>query len=386
MLNSYRRHVKSCPHRTEGRKYRRCRCPIWVDGTLDGHEIRKSVQTRNWEKAQALIRDWEATGSRGDDNPIPTVAEACGDFIVDAKARKLTEATVYKYSLLFKQLQGFAEDHGLRFLDQFDVRTIRQFRATWKDSPISALKKLERLRAFLRFGHEAGWITENPALRLKNPKISQRPTMPFEREEMIEILRGCDRYADNYGRSGQANARRLRALVLLLRYSGLRIGDGVTLPKDRIREGKVFLYTQKTGVPVYLPLPAFVLEALEACPGTSTDYFFWTGESKKKSAVGDWQRSMRKLFKLAGVHGGHPHRFRDTFAVELLLQGVPIERVSVLLGHSSVRVTEKHYSPWVRARQEQLEADVRRTWGEDPLMLSQAKGTPEVHERPKAVN
>ncbi len=98
------------------------------------------------------------------------------------------------------------------------------------------------------------------------------------------------------------------------------------------------------------------------------------------------EERLRKLFKLAGVNRGHPHRFRDTFAAELLLQGVPIERVSVLLGHSSVRVTEKHYSPWVRARQEQLEADVRRTWGEDPLVLSETKGTPEVHVRPEAVN
>src|SRR5271167_530941 len=56
------------------------------------------------------------------------------------------------------------------------------------------------------------------------------------------------------------------------------------------------------------------------------------------------------------------HRFRDTFSVELLLAGVPIERVAILLGHQSVRITEKHYAPWVRARQEQLEADVRRTW------------------------
>jgi hypothetical protein len=39
-----------------------------------------------------------------------------------------------------------------------------------------------------------------------------------------------------------------------------------------------------------------------------------------------------------------------------------MDRVSVLLGHSSIKVTEKDYSPWVRARQEQLEADVRRTW------------------------
>ncbi len=65
---------------------------------------------------------------------------------------------------------------------------------------------------------------------------------------------------------------------------------------------------------------------------------------------------------LAGVPDGHAHRFRDTFSVELLLAGVPIERVSILLGHQSVRITEKHYAPWVRARQEQLEADFRRTW------------------------
>jgi integrase len=54
--------------------------------------------------------------------------------------------------------------------------------------------------------------------------------------------------------------------------------------------------------------------------------------------------------------------FRDTFAVELLLSGVPIDQVSILLGHSSVKITEKHYSPWVKARQEQLEASVRQSW------------------------
>jgi site-specific recombinase XerD len=53
--------------------------------------------------------------------------------------------------------------------------------------------------------------------------------------------------------------------------------------------------------------------------------------------------------------------FRDTFAVELLLAGVPTEQVSKL-GHASIRVTEKHYSPWVKARQDQLEEAVQKTW------------------------
>lgn len=48
-----------------------------------------------------------------------------------------------------------------------------------------------------------------------------------------------------------------------------------------------------------------------------------------------------------------------------------MERASILLGHSSIKATEKHYSPWVRARQEQLEDDVRRSWGK-----SASRGVP----------
>jgi integrase len=150
----------------------------------------------------------------------------------------------------------------------------------------------------------------------------------------------------------------------------------VTLSADRIVGDMLFLYTAKTNTPFYLPLPPIVIRALSMAPKTSSKYFFWTGESKPKSAVGDWQRSLKKLFRLAGVPGGHAHRFRDTFATRLLRAGVPLERVSVLLGHQSTRVTEKHYIHWVRERQEQLEADVRRSWEVPPM---NGYGTPLAH-------
>ena len=57
---------------------------------------------------------------------------------------------------------------------------------------------------------------------------------------------------------------------------------------------------------------------------------------------------------------GHFHMLRDTAAVGWLLKGIPIETVSILLGHSSVRVTEKHYSPWIKRRQDRLE--LMRSW------------------------
>jgi len=34
----------------------------------------------------------------------------------------------------------------------------------------------------------------------------------------------------------------------------------------------------------------------------------------------------------------------------------------LLLGHSSIKVTEKHYAPFVKARQLQLEHSARMAW------------------------
>ena len=93
-------------------------------------------------------------------------------------------------------------------------------------------------------------------------------------------------------------------------------------------------------------------------------FFFYDGTSQPESMVKSWDRVFQKVFATATppITGGHPHRFRDTFAVSLLLKGVSIEIVSKLLGHSSIKVTERHYSPWVKARQDQLETEVRRIW------------------------
>jgi integrase len=130
----------------------------------------------------------------------------------------------------------------------------------------------------------------------------------------------------------------------------------VTFSTDRLDGKRLFLYTQKTGVPVYTVLPDSILAALDATPRVTEACYFWTGNGKRQTAVCDWQEKIKNVFDLAGISKGLgnavSHRLRDTFAVELLLAGVPIERVSVLLGHQSVRVAEKHYNPWVRSRQE----------------------------------
>jgi integrase len=60
---------------------------------------------------------------------------------------------------------------------------------------------------------------------------------------------------------------------------------------------------------------------------------------------------MKALGKRAGVSHVHPHRFRDTFAVDLLLKGASVYDVAKLLG-DTVETVEKYYAPYVRELRE----------------------------------
>ncbi len=153
MLTIYRRHVRECEHKADGRKYRRCRCMIWVDGFLSNQEIRKSLRTRDWQKAQDRVREMEATGREVEPTSSPiTHSTAWQAFLADAEKRGLREPTLYKYRLLKKRMEDFATERGLRFINEFDVAICREFRASWPDRNLAALKNLERLRAFRYIG------------------------------------------------------------------------------------------------------------------------------------------------------------------------------------------------------------------------------------------
>ena len=51
-----------------------------------------------------------------------------------------------------------------------------------------------------------------------------------------------------------------------------------------------------------------------------------------------------KACRDSGLGGGGPHSIRHYFATQLLLRGIPIIKVSAILGHSVITTTQRHYS------------------------------------------
>jgi site-specific recombinase XerD len=323
-----------------------------VEGVLHGRKIRKSLDLRSWEAAQKLVRDWEANPQGGG----VTVNEACEKFLSDAVARHLSEPTIKKIRHVCGELTRELGAVSLRSVTVDDIRKIRE---CWKLSALTAQKRLEMMRSFFRFCVDSGWIDRNPAAAVKLPVVHQSPTLPFNSSEMERILWAADTVREIHPEMPEGKERKVRAFILLMRYSGVRISDAVTLTPDRVKDGKIFLYQAKTKQPVWVPVPDEVVRILSEIHDKST-YYFWSGVGKVKTGITQWQEDLKKVFVIAGIPDGHAHRLRDTFAVSLLEKGVDLKNVSILLGHTSIRATEKHYAPWVRSRQIALEEAIKQ--------------------------
>jgi site-specific recombinase XerD len=326
-----------------------------MDWKIGRKRVQQPMGTVHWQVAQLRARQLESEGYAGDAVPL-TIEQATERFLADATARGLRASSLYKYRLLIKQLLEFSQKQEYVFLTELGTDELRSFRETWPNKNQAAYKKLAHLKSFFTFCQDAGWIRLNPAKLIKAGKIEAVQVDFFSPAQMKAILAACDTHPD------PARAIQLRALVLLMVNSGLRIGDACCLARDRVTpDGVLSLYTSKSGSQVTLPLRPEALRSLEKIP-LDGPFFFWTGKSARRTAAGIWAQTFQGLFERAEIPGGHSHQFRHTFVHGLLQAGVSMLNVSILLGHSSVKITEKYYAKWSPERQIALDKAVKKAW------------------------
>jgi site-specific recombinase XerD len=74
-----------------------------------------------------------------------------------------------------------------------------------------------------------------------------------------------------------------------------------------------------------------------------------------------WRRRFKAICKEANIMPDHPHRMRHTLAADMLSKGASAADVAAILGNSEV-VVQKHYSQWIKSRQDRLDSIVSSTW------------------------
>lgn len=368
VITIYVRHSVDCKYGAD-EFCRRCDCRKHLRWSINGKQHRLKANTRSWAEAEEVTR--ELADQLSGKEPAPKeigrdIRSAIDVFIASKQVQNLTPDLIKKYKLWLGRLVSHCEGRGVHTVGGITGEVVIGFMANWEQlypSTLTRQKLRERYKSFMRFCEEQDWITKRPPW----PKIlidddDGAPTMPLEPEEYKRLLDAVfvvvkvPQNAVVENQTYEYWTKRVRGFFQLMRWSGLSIMDALTLRRSELfkRDGHYRIVTQrtKTGTDVSVVIPLDVAEELLAVPNDNYTYFFWSGSGSKKSICGNWgKRFIVPCFNEAGIEcDGHmrSHRLRDTFAVEMLNAGSPLEDVSKALGHKSIRVTEKSYGPWVK--------------------------------------
>jgi site-specific recombinase XerD len=383
--------------------------------------VRQSLNTRSYQLAdkrlRKLIRDLDAklgaqehVANAGEPGPIVlssakrTVSEAVERFLAthgeidrDGKFHGDSEYNTYrKYRSSLRFFSSYCDEHRIVTLNDDMADALQDYRRARNIGAVTWKTERQTLISFFAFCVKRKWIATNPAKELSAPRnLKPNEVVPYTIQEECLILAACDQIGGGkYNRSGARYEQlRARAMVMLLRHTALRISDVCTLRKDAVTwdqensTWRVLVRTQKTGEPVYLPIPEPLKIALDALPAPRNaaqdcPYYFWNGNGSRRAVVGIAERTLAAVFKKSGVKHAHAHRYRHTLATRLLEQGATFEQVADILGNSPA-VVRKHYGKWSKGRQDNI----------DRLMMAHfqsASVTGQVtkmsHEKPGAVN
>jgi site-specific recombinase XerD len=396
-LALYRRHRRDCKagHAEELRSseyderkkgWKRCDCPIFVSGTLQGKFKRQNTALWEWDAARHVATALQTRGSWNENVPQPpragreiqrppriAVHEATDAFLAKCQSRGIRAATFAKYKTFVNQLHGYAEGRGYLHIDQLTVSDMDRFYGSWKDGVRAKAKKLERLKSFVRFCLKRKWLAENVTDDLEAPEGSSVtiPKAPFTDEELKKIFEACDALGPAPGPPRRNWAGEdAKDFILLSIYTGLRISDVATFDiTKRLKGNDVFLRMHKTRQRLHTWIPDWLVERLKARQRTYGPLIFRCGVSLTMKQLTDIWRNKRLavVFGLAGPfeEKPSPHRFRHTFVRILLEKGVPVADVAELIGDTE-EILRKHYSRWIKSRQDRLSKILKDAFDDKP--------------------
>jgi integrase len=356
-----------------------------ADLNCDAVRIRGPLKTRSADVARRLVHRLEAAMAEGQGSALwpelqeylppstfkrfadyagikpkklPTWEDLRAAFAVFKEQRiklgKLARSTSDRYEVTVREFGAFLSAEDITLLQDINRPLVERFKV-WRAERINKRKYARGatglvldaaiLHRVFSFALESEIVLKNPVRMEGRP--GENPTNgaePFTAADLAKMREkaGVDLLA-----------------FLLLRWTGLRGVDAVKLTWgdvhfDRRETERV---TQKRRKLVIVPTHTELLFALEVeherLRPAPTDRVLLNPSTQKAMSRPRLYKRMLALGKRAGVPNARPHRFRDTFAVDVLSRGGSPYDVAKMLG-DTIETVERHYMPFVRELRERV--------------------------------
>ena len=344
---------------------------------IDGRKVRKYASSEN--AAKALLKDMREKPPKITPANVRgvTVANYVQQWIdVSLPHQGLAASTQSMYANIAKsavipaladaKLATFTATEAeawLRRLDTLKTKpyTPRKTKANPEPKPVpghplaASTKRIafNVLHKALETATRDGLIDANPLQHVKRPTPG-KPTVPVvEPDQADKALKA-------------AEGKRIEALLWFVTWTGVRVGEALALrwsdvdlnrATATIRSGAVGSDRTKTGTVRSVTLIPEVVERLRTWKrqqnrdrllcgegwANTEGYVFVTGSGLPMDAH-NCRRDLQAILKAEKLPYARPwHSLRHGLAKRLLEQGMPLQVVSAMLGHSSIRVTADTY-------------------------------------------
>jgi integrase/recombinase XerC len=214
----------------------------------------------------------------------------------------------------------------------------------------SIARKLSAVRTFFRMLVRRRLLPASPVAALRGPKQARRLPTFLGKEEAAQLL-------DARVEGDPAEEARDEALFEVLYGAGLRISEACRLDLgDVVRDGPGALVTVRQGKgrkDRLVPLGSRAVEAVGrwvdrrpallaagVAPGAESALFL--DRRGRRLDPREARRRLARREALVGVRRASPHALRHSFATHLLGEGADLRSIQEMLGHASLRTTQRY--------------------------------------------
>jgi len=199
-------------------------------------------------------------------------------------------------------------------------------------------RKLSCLRSFFKWAIHEGYVSENPMLRVKAPKVEKR--LPnFVKESELERADTVKLFSDNF------DGQRDQLMVELFYQTGVRLSELINLKESDVHEQYIKVLGKRNKeriIPIGTELYGLVQKYRYIKPkeNDSREFLFVKNDGRKLSAKFVYRKINAYLGSVSSVQRKSPHVLRHTFATHLLNNGAGLETLKELLGHAGLSATQ----------------------------------------------
>jgi len=298
------------------------------------------------------------------------------------KLGKLAQSTSDRYEVTIREFGDFLAAESVTLLEDINRPLVEHFKV-WR---VERINKKKHSRGATGLVLDAAILHRVFSFAVENEMVLKNPVR-MEGRPGENPKNGAEPFTASQLSNMRKHAGPDLLMFLLLRWTGLRGVDAVKLTWSEVHfdRAEIERVTQKRKKRVVLPIHTELLFALEvererlkSLPSAHVLLNPATGTRMTRPRL--YQR-MLALGKRAGVAGAHPHRFRDTLAVDMLSRGASPYDVAKMLG-DTIDTVEKHYTPFVKELRERVRNILETGTGIEEAAKISSESRPNVPRKP----